>query len=53
MTSKQPAWNDHLDQLRSVGVELIYGEHVWPLPRTTGPRELPWAAILSARKRLL
>jgi hypothetical protein len=32
---------------------LIYGEHVWPLaePRTAGPRELPWAAILSALKR--
>ena len=50
--ARQPAWNDHLDRLRSVGVELIYGEHVWPLaePRTAGPRELPWAAILSALK---
>jgi hypothetical protein len=36
-------------RLRSVGVELIYGEHVWPLaePRTADPRELPWASILS------
>ena len=44
--------NDHLDRLRSAGVEMIYGEHVWPLaePRTAGPRELPWAAILSALK---
>ena len=51
--ARQPAWNDHLDRLRSVGVELIYGEHVWPLaePRTAGPRELPWAAVLSAVKR--
>jgi hypothetical protein len=50
--ARQPAWNDHLDRLRTVGVELIYGEHVWPLakPRTAGPRELPWAAILSALK---
>ena len=50
--ARQPAWNDHLDRLRSVGVELLYGEHVWPLaePRTAGPRELPWAAILSALK---
>ena len=50
--ARQPAWNDHLDRLRSVGVELIYGEHVWPLaePRMAGPRELPWAAILSALK---
>jgi hypothetical protein len=32
--------------------ELIYGDHVWPLaePRTAGPRELPWAAILTALK---
>jgi hypothetical protein len=50
--ARQPAWNDHLDRLRSAGVELIYGEHVWPLaePRTAGPRELPWAANLSALK---
>ena len=32
--ARQPAWNDHLDRLRSVGVELIYGEHVWPTRRT-------------------
>jgi hypothetical protein len=46
------AWNDNLDQLRSVGADLIYGEHVWPLaePRTAGPREVPWAAFLSAIK---
>lgn len=50
--ARQPAWNDHLDRLRSVGVQLIYGEDVWPLaePRTADPRELPWAAILSAVK---
>jgi hypothetical protein len=50
--ARQPAWNDHLDRLRSVGVELIYGDHVWPLaePRAAGPRDLPWAAILSALK---
>jgi hypothetical protein len=41
--TRQPAWNDHLDWLRSVGVELIYGEHVWPLaePRTAGPANCP------------
>ncbi|HEY6664145.1 MAG TPA: flavoprotein [Propionibacteriaceae bacterium] len=49
--ARQPAWNDHLDRLRTVGVELIHGEHVWPLAAgTAGPRELPWAAILSALK---
>jgi hypothetical protein len=25
--ARQPAWNAHLDRLRKVGVELIYGEH--------------------------
>lgn len=51
--ARQPAWSSHIDQLRSAGVELIYGEHFWPLaePRTDGPRELPWAAILAALKR--
>jgi hypothetical protein len=41
--ARQPAWNDHLKQLRSAGVELIYGEHVGPLPepRTAGRHELP------------
>ena len=44
--------NDHLDRLRSVGVELIYGEEVWPLAelRAAGPRGLPWSAILGAIK---
>ena len=39
----QPAWNDHLDRLGSVDVELIYGEHVWPLaePRTAGLANRP------------
>jgi hypothetical protein len=51
--ARQPAWSDHLDRLRSAGVDLIYGEDVWPLaePRAAGPRELPWAAILSAVKQ--
>ena len=41
--ARQPAWNDHLNRLRSVGVELIYGQHVWPLaePRTAGPGNCP------------
>jgi hypothetical protein len=51
--ARQPAWSSHLDRLRSVGVELIVGDHVWPLaePRAAGPRELPWAAILTAIER--
>ena len=48
--ARQPAWSSHLDALRSAGVELIYGDHVWPA-RTAGPRELPWGEILSAVKR--
>jgi Flavoprotein len=53
--ARQPAWADHLSRLATVGVELIIGDHVWPLaePRATGSRELPWAVILSAVKRHL
>lgn len=48
--ARQPAWSDHLARLRSVGVHLVYGPDVWPLaePRTAGPRDLPWRAILAA-----
>jgi hypothetical protein len=51
--ARQPSRNDHFDRLGSGGIELIYGKHVWPLaePRTAGPRELPWDAILSALKQ--
>ena len=47
--ARQPAWNGHLDALRSVGVDLVYGEDVWPLyePRQAPPdRHLPWRQIL-------
>ena len=48
--ARQPAWADHLNRLRSVGVERISGDDVWPLaePRATGPRELPRSAIIDA-----
>jgi Flavoprotein len=48
--ARQPAWADHISRLRSVGVELIYGDAVWPLakPRAAGPRELPWPTIIDA-----
>jgi hypothetical protein len=50
--ARQPAWSSHINGLRSVGVELIYGSDIWPLaePRSAGPRDLPWPAILSALK---
>lgn len=53
--ARQPAWSSHIARLRSAGVELIYGNDIWPLaePRTAGPRNLPWQAILSALKRHL
>jgi hypothetical protein len=40
--ARQPAWNDRLDRLRSVGVDLIYDEQVWPLAEsgTAGPRRV-------------
>jgi hypothetical protein len=47
--ARQPAWNAHIDALRSAGVHLVYGDDVWPLhePRSVLSRELPWDAIRS------
>lgn len=47
--ARQPAWTGHLDALRSVGVDLVYGDDVWPLyePRQSpADRRLPWDHIL-------
>lgn len=45
--ARQPAWNEHIAQLHRAGVNLIYGDDVWPLAEHgAGPRELPWMAIL-------
>lgn len=47
--ARQPSWNDHLDALRSVGVDLVYGNDVWPLyePRQApADRQLPWSHLL-------
>ena len=51
--ARQPAWTRHLRDLRAAGVDLIYGDDVWPLaePRQAGPRELPWTAVLTAAKQ--
>ena len=51
--ARQPNWNTHLNSLRSVGIDLIYGDDVWPLaePRQAGPRDLPWSAILATAKQ--
>lgn len=51
----QPAWAGHIEALRKAGVELIYGDDVWPLypPRSGLDRELPWTAILDAVDRLV
>ncbi|MGH3326496.1 MAG: flavoprotein [Streptomycetales bacterium] len=48
--ARQPAWDQHIEGLRRVGVHLIYGPDVWPLhePRSAPGRELPWQAILEA-----
>ena len=48
--ARQPAWQGHLDLLRSAGVHLIYGDDVWPLhePRSAPGRPLPWGAIRDA-----
>ena len=51
--ARQPAWTSHIANLRLAGVDLIYGDDVWPLaePRQAGPRELPWTAVLAAAKQ--
>ncbi|GAB2749855.1 flavoprotein [Salinifilum aidingensis] len=49
--ARQPMWEQHITALRSVGVHLVYGEHVWPLhePRQAPPgKEEPWPALLQA-----
>jgi hypothetical protein len=47
--ARQPAWKAHIDALISVGVDLVYGDDVWPVyePRQApADRELPWRHIL-------
>ena len=48
--ARQPSWSDHISRLRSAGVDLVYGDDVWPLaePRAPAPREVPWSVILDA-----
>jgi Flavoprotein len=45
--ARQPAWAFHIEGLRRVGVDLVYGDDVWPLhePRSAPGRQLPWQAI--------
>jgi len=45
--ARHPAWNRHVESLRLAGVDLVYGDDVWPLhePRSAPSRDLPWAAI--------
>jgi phosphopantothenoylcysteine synthetase/decarboxylase len=46
--ARQPAWKGHLDALTSAGVDLVYGDDVWPLyePRQSpADRALPWGQI--------
>lgn len=53
--ARHPAWDDHLHRLRGAGVQLVYGEDVWPLaePRTAGSRVLPWEAIMQRAEQAL
>ena len=53
--ARHPAWPAHLDALRMAGVELIYGEDVWPLhePRSAPGKQLPWSAIIETVERAL
>jgi hypothetical protein len=54
--ARHPAWEGHLATLRRAGVELIYGDDVWPLfePREAPPRRsLPWVETVDAVSRRL
>lgn len=54
--ARQPAWEQHLEALRKVGVHVVYGDDLWPLhePRSASPRrELPWAHIIETVEGLL
>ena len=46
--ARQPAWNSHIEALRSVGVHLLMGDEYWPLhePRSAPGKDLPWEKIL-------
>jgi 3-polyprenyl-4-hydroxybenzoate decarboxylase len=45
--ARHPAWSAHIERLQRAGVELVYGDDVWPLhePRSAPSRDLPWDAI--------
>jgi phosphopantothenoylcysteine synthetase/decarboxylase len=45
--ARQPAWSSHIEALRRAGVDLVYGDDVWPLhePRSAPGRALPWELI--------
>jgi 3-polyprenyl-4-hydroxybenzoate decarboxylase len=50
--ARHPAWTSHIASLRAAGVNLIYGDDVWPLhePRSAPGRQLPWSTI---RERII
>ncbi|MET9874465.1 flavoprotein [Actinacidiphila glaucinigra] len=48
---RHPAWNAHMEALKTARVHLVYGPEVWPLyePRDAPPgRVLPWRDVLEA-----
>jgi 3-polyprenyl-4-hydroxybenzoate decarboxylase len=52
--ARQPAWASHIEALRRVGADLVYGDDVWPLhePRSAPGRDLPWELIRQRIKAL-
>jgi hypothetical protein len=48
--ARQPAWNSHVEALRSAGVHLLVGDEYWALhePRSAPGKDLPWTKILDA-----
>jgi hypothetical protein len=53
--ARQPFWEMHIQNLRRVGVDLLYGDDVWPLhePRSAPGRDLPWSAMLDAIEKVV
>ena len=53
--ARHPAWPGHIAALEGAGVEIVQGDHLWPLfePRAApADRVLPWTAILDVVGRL-
>ena len=51
--ARQPAWNSHIEALRSAGVHLLMGYLPLHEPRSAPDEDLPWQQILDAVEALV